>query len=125
MICLDIGIAPRIALSFILVAVLIFFTVFTGIRQVDRKLVERVFTLGGSRPALVRHVYLPSVTAGMQDNLKVAVALPSPAPASKMVAALSHLKGLYATSCRPFLGSFTGHCPERRACGGRRTARPS
>ena len=34
---LGIGIASKIALSFILVAVLIFFTVFTGIRQVDRR----------------------------------------------------------------------------------------
>lgn len=70
---LGIGLASKIALSFILVAVLIFFTVFTGIRQVDRKLVERVVTLGGSRLALVRHVYLPSVTAWVLGNLKVAV----------------------------------------------------
>lgn len=70
---LGIGIASKIALSFILVAVLIFFTVFTGIRQVDRKLVERVVTLGGGRLALVRHVYLPSVTAWVLGNLKVAV----------------------------------------------------
>src|SRR5215813_9776988 len=44
---LGIGIASKVALAFILVAVLIFFTVFTGIRQVDRRLVERVVTLGG------------------------------------------------------------------------------
>jgi NitT/TauT family transport system permease protein len=70
---LGIGLASKIALSFILVAVLIFFTVFTGIRQVDRKLVERVVTLGGNRLALVRHVYLPSVAAWVLGNLKVAV----------------------------------------------------
>ena len=70
---LGIGIASKIALSFILVAVLIFFTVFTGIRQVDRRLVERVVTLGGGRWALVRHVYMPSVTAWVLGNLKVAV----------------------------------------------------
>ncbi|WP_395712909.1 ABC transporter permease [Reyranella sp.] len=70
---LGIGIASKVALSFILVAVLIFFTVFTGIRQVDRKLVERVVTLGGNRLDLVRHVYLPSVTAWVLGNLKVAV----------------------------------------------------
>jgi NitT/TauT family transport system permease protein len=46
---LGIGLASKIALAFILVAVLIFFTVFTGIRQVDRRLVERVVTLGGGR----------------------------------------------------------------------------
>jgi sulfonate transport system permease protein len=70
---LGIGIASKIALSFILVAVLMFFTVFTGIRQVDRRMVERVITLGGDRWALVRHVYLPSVTAWILSNLKIAV----------------------------------------------------
>src|SRR5882672_1994841 len=70
---LGIGIASKVALAFILVAVLIFFTVFTGIRQVDRRLVERIVTLGGGRWALVRHVYLPSVTAWILGNMKVAV----------------------------------------------------
>jgi NitT/TauT family transport system permease protein len=70
---LGIGIGSKIALSFILVAVLIFFTVYTGIRQVDRKLVERVVTLGGGKVALVRHVYLPSITAWILGNMKVAV----------------------------------------------------
>jgi NitT/TauT family transport system permease protein len=70
---LGIGLASKVALSFILVAVLIFFTVFTGIRQVDRRLVERVVTLGGDRWALVRHVYLPAVTAWVLGNLKIAV----------------------------------------------------
>ena len=70
---LGIGLASKVALSFILVAVLIFFTVFSGIRQVDRRLVERVITLGGSRWSLVRHVYLPSVAAWVLGNLKIAV----------------------------------------------------
>jgi NitT/TauT family transport system permease protein len=70
---LGIGIASKVALAFILVAVLIFFTVFTGIRQVDRRLVERIVTLGGGRWALVRHVYLPSVAAWILGNMKVAV----------------------------------------------------
>ena len=70
---LGIGMASKVALSFILVAVLIFFTVFNGIRQVDRRLVERVITLGGGRWSLVRHVYLPSVAAWVLGNLKIAV----------------------------------------------------
>ncbi|HXF90137.1 MAG TPA: ABC transporter permease [Xanthobacteraceae bacterium] len=70
---LGIGLASKVALAFILVAVLIFFTVFTGIRQVDRRLVERVLTLGGNRYDLVRHVYLPSVAAWVLGSLKVAV----------------------------------------------------
>src|SRR5205823_7435308 len=70
---LGVGLASKVALSFILVAVLIFFTVFTGIRQIDRRLVERVLTLGGNRRALVRHVYLPSVASWVLGNLKIAV----------------------------------------------------
>ena len=70
---LGIGIASKIALAFILVTVVIFFTVYTGIKQVDRKLVERIVTLGGGRLTLVRHVYLPSVAAWVLGNLKVAV----------------------------------------------------
>jgi len=70
---LGIGVASKVALSFILVAVLIFFTVFTGIRQVDRRLVERIVTLGGGRWSLVRHVYLPSVATWVLGNLKIAV----------------------------------------------------
>jgi sulfonate transport system permease protein len=70
---LGIGLASKVALAFILVAVLIFFTVFTGIRQVDRRLVDRIVTLGGGRWALVRHVYLPSVTAWILGNMKIAV----------------------------------------------------
>jgi NitT/TauT family transport system permease protein len=68
-----IGLGSKIALAFILVSVLMFFTVFTGIRQVDRKLVERVITLGGGRATLLREVYLPSVTAWIMGSLKVAV----------------------------------------------------
>jgi NitT/TauT family transport system permease protein len=70
---LGIGLASKVALSFILVAVMIFFTVFTGIQQVDKRLVERIVTLGGGRLALIRHVYLPSVAAWVLGSLKVAV----------------------------------------------------
>ena len=70
---LGIDLASKVALAFILVAVVIFFTVYSGIRQVDRRLVERIVTLGGDRWDLVRHVYLPSVAAWVLGNLKIAV----------------------------------------------------
>jgi NitT/TauT family transport system permease protein len=70
---LGIGLASKVALAFVLVAVLAFFTVYTGIKQVDRRLVERVQTLGGGRWAVLREVYLPFVAAWMLGNLKVAV----------------------------------------------------
>jgi NitT/TauT family transport system permease protein len=68
-----IGLGSKVALAVILVSVLVFFTVFTGIRGVDRRLVERVTTLGGGWRDLLREVYLPSVTAWVLGNLKVAV----------------------------------------------------
>ena len=70
---LGIGLASTLALATILVAVLIFFSVYNGIKEVDRRLVERVRTLGGGRRVLVREVYVPSVTAWVLGNFKVAV----------------------------------------------------
>lgn len=68
-----IGIGSKVAVSLVLVAVLIFFAVYGGIREVDTRLVERVRTLGGGRLTLLREVYIPSVTAWIMGNLKVAV----------------------------------------------------
>ena len=70
---LGIGLASKAALALILVAVLIFFSVYNGIKEVDRRLVERVRTLGGGRHVLIREVYVPSITAWVMGNLKIAV----------------------------------------------------
>ena len=70
---LGIGLASKVALALILVAVLIFFAVYSGIKEVDRRLVERVRTLGGGRRDLIREVYVPSITAWVMGNLKIAV----------------------------------------------------
>lgn len=70
---LGIDLASKIALSLVLVTVLVFFAVFGGIREVDRRLVERIRTLGGGRSVLVREVYVPSITAWVIGNLKIAV----------------------------------------------------
>ena len=78
---LGIGLASKIALSFILVAVLIFFTVFTGIRQVDRRLVERVSrwaaTAGRSCGTSICRRSRPGCSAISRSRS----VLPSPAPA--------------------------------------------
>jgi NitT/TauT family transport system permease protein len=70
---LGIDLASKVALALILVAVLIFFAVYSGIKEVDQRLVERVRTLGGGRRELIREVYVPSVTAWIMGSLKVAV----------------------------------------------------
>jgi NitT/TauT family transport system permease protein len=70
---LGIGLASKMALALILVAVLMFFAVYNGIKEVDQRLVERIRTLGGGTRVLIREVYVPSVTAWVMGNLKVAV----------------------------------------------------
>jgi len=67
-----IGIASKIALSFLLVTVVIFFAVYSGIREVDPRLIDRVLTLGGDRMDLLREVYLPSLAPWLLGGLKVA-----------------------------------------------------
>jgi NitT/TauT family transport system permease protein len=68
-----IGIASKVAVTFAVVVVLIFFAVYSGIKDVDQRLVERVQTLGGGRAVVVREVYLPAITAWVLGNLKIAV----------------------------------------------------
>ena len=70
-----IGITSKVALAFVLVSVLMFFSVFSGIKEADQRLVERVVSFGGGTRTLVREVYWPSVTAWVMSNLKVAVGL--------------------------------------------------
>jgi NitT/TauT family transport system permease protein len=70
---LGIEIPSKIALAVVLVAVLIFFAVYNGIKDVNQLLVDRVRTLGGGRLVLLREVYVPSVTAWVLGSLKVAV----------------------------------------------------
>ncbi|MCS7172584.1 MAG: ABC transporter permease subunit [Armatimonadetes bacterium] len=50
-----------------------FFAVYTGIREVNPRLVARVRTLGGRPADVVREVYLPSLAAWLVSGLKVAV----------------------------------------------------
>jgi NitT/TauT family transport system permease protein len=70
---LGIELPSKVALSVVLVAVLVFFAVYSGIKDVDHLLVDRVRTLGGGRMVLLREVYVPSVTAWVLGSLKVAV----------------------------------------------------
>jgi NitT/TauT family transport system permease protein len=70
---LGIELGSKIMLALVLVAVLVFFAVYGGIREVDRRLIERVRTLGGGRWVMLREVYVPSVTAWVMGNLKVSV----------------------------------------------------
>jgi NitT/TauT family transport system permease protein len=70
---MGIDLGSKVMLALVLVSVLVFFAVYGGIKEVDRRLVERVKTLGGGRWVLLREVYVPSVTSWVMGNLKVAV----------------------------------------------------
>lgn len=70
---LGIELPSKVALAVVLVAVLIFFAVYSGIKDVNQLFVDRVRTLGGGRMILLREVYIPSVTAWVLGSLKVAV----------------------------------------------------
>jgi NitT/TauT family transport system permease protein len=70
---MGIDLGSKVALATVLVAVLIFFAVYSGVREVDVRLVERVRTLGGGKRVLVTEVYIPSVVSWVMGNLKVAV----------------------------------------------------
>jgi NitT/TauT family transport system permease protein len=68
-----IGIGSKIALSFLLVFVVVFFAVYGGIKEVDQRLVERLLLLGGSARDVLIHIYIPSVAAWVFSSLRVTV----------------------------------------------------
>lgn len=68
-----IGIASKAALAVLLVAVLMFFAVFSAVARFDRRRIERVRTLGGGCWLILREVYLPSVASLMLSSLEVTV----------------------------------------------------
>jgi NitT/TauT family transport system permease protein len=70
---LGIGISSKVALSFLLVAVLVFFSVYGGIQDTDRRLVDRIRTFGGGSRVLLSEVYVPSIAGRVLGNLKIAV----------------------------------------------------
>ena len=70
---LGIGLNSKIAVAFFLVFVVIFFAVSSGIREVDRSLVERIVVLGGSSRDLLVEVYIPSVLSWVFSSVRVAV----------------------------------------------------
>jgi NitT/TauT family transport system permease protein len=70
---LGIGPNSKVAASFFLVFVVIFFAVSAGLREVPASLVARVRVLGGGRWTLFSQVYLPSVLVWVFSGLRVTV----------------------------------------------------
>lgn len=70
---LGIGIASKIAVAFILVFVVLFFAVYTGIREVNKDLIDRIRLLGGNERDIILNVYVPSVAAWIFSSLRLTV----------------------------------------------------
>lgn len=68
-----IGLGSKIALAFFLVFVVMFFSVYAALKEVDRALVERILVLGGTRRDLLREVYVPSVLVWVFSSLRITV----------------------------------------------------
>ena len=54
---------------------MIFFAVYSALREVDQALVERVLVLGGTERDVLLHVYAPSVMVWVFSSLRVTVGL--------------------------------------------------
>ena len=70
---LGIGPNSKIAAAFFLVFVVIFFAVYSGLKDVPQSLVARVRVLGGGRRALLTQVYIPSVLTWVFSSLRITV----------------------------------------------------
>lgn len=66
-----IGLTPKIVLAAVSVFFLVFFNTLSGIREVDRRLVEAMVLMGGSRADVQRRVVLPASLPWIFTGLKL------------------------------------------------------
>jgi NitT/TauT family transport system permease protein len=70
---LGLGIASKIALSVLVVFLIVFYAVYTGIREVDQNLVANARILGANGRQLTWHVLIPSALTWIFSSLRVSV----------------------------------------------------
>ena len=68
-----IGIWSKVALAAIMVFFLVFYNVYTGVRAVDRELVNLTLVMGASQRQLTTHVYLPAAAPYVLLGMRMAV----------------------------------------------------
>lgn len=68
-----VGLLPKIVLGVLIVFFIIFYNTFTGVRSVDRVLVDNVRVLGASRFEVARHVLIPSALSWIFSSLQTSV----------------------------------------------------
>jgi len=93
-----IGIWSKVALAGIMVFFLVFYNVYTGIRSVDRDLLNLVRVLGADRRQLDRHVYLPAAAPFIVLGMRMAIPY----------AVIGVIAGEFTSSTRG-LGMFIGY----------------
>jgi NitT/TauT family transport system permease protein len=68
-----IGIGSKVALAAIMVFFLVFYNVYTGVRGVDRELVNLTLVMGANQRQLTRHVYFPAAAPYVLLGMRMAV----------------------------------------------------
>jgi NitT/TauT family transport system permease protein len=68
-----IGIGSKVALASIMVFFLVFYNVFSGVRSVDRELVNLTLVMGANQRQLTRHVYLPAAAPYIMLGMRMAI----------------------------------------------------
>ena len=71
-VALGLGTPSKVALASVLVFFVVFFNAFQGVREVDRNLLANARVLGASKPAIIRHVVVPSALVWIIASLHVA-----------------------------------------------------
>jgi NitT/TauT family transport system permease protein len=74
-VALGLGTPSKVALASVLVFFVVFFNAFQGVREVDRNLLANARVLGASKPAIIRHVVIPSALVWIIASLHVAFGL--------------------------------------------------
>ena len=68
-----IGIWSKVALASIMVFFLVFYNVFSGVRSVDRELVNLTLVMGANQRQLTWHVYLPAAAPFVMLGMRMAI----------------------------------------------------
>jgi NitT/TauT family transport system permease protein len=68
-----IGVWSKVALASIMVFFLVFYNVFSGVRSVDRELVNLTLVMGANQRQLTWHVYLPAAAPFVMLGMRLAI----------------------------------------------------
>jgi NitT/TauT family transport system permease protein len=68
-----IGVWSKVALASIMVFFLVFYNVFSGVRSVDRELVNLTLVMGANQRQLTYHVYLPAAAPFVMLGMRLAI----------------------------------------------------